>query len=247
MARTQSIQSLARGLSILEQVGRAPQGLSLQAIAEFLGVGPSTAHALAQTLVTAGYLVKTVRPIRYCLGDKVEDLAIMRSRSGFLLAAEAEIAALAEAWPQAALSLSEYGSGEVVMRLYRDSHSNGVIQPWGRIMHAYSTGSAMAYQAFASASERAAYRVTHPFGEQGVQLWNSLDELEQHLELARQQGYVICQFSSDDVLNVVVPVFQRGKLFRAVLGGNLPLVGLADEGQDVFMDQFAAAARRLSV
>jgi IclR family acetate operon transcriptional repressor len=55
-AATGQVQSLTRGLSILETIGRAEGGLSLTDIAQRVGLAPSTAHRLLSTLEKMGYV-----------------------------------------------------------------------------------------------------------------------------------------------------------------------------------------------
>ncbi|HVE50362.1 MAG TPA: IclR family transcriptional regulator C-terminal domain-containing protein [Casimicrobiaceae bacterium] len=53
---TAQVQSLTRGLSILETIARAGSGLSLTDVAQRVGLAPSTAHRLLATLEKMGYV-----------------------------------------------------------------------------------------------------------------------------------------------------------------------------------------------
>lgn len=53
---TKSIQSLDRGLSILEAIAKSDQPVSLGSVTELLGIDRSSACRLAQTLTTRGFL-----------------------------------------------------------------------------------------------------------------------------------------------------------------------------------------------
>jgi len=55
-APTGQVQSLTRGLSILEAIARAEAGLSLTDVAQRVGLPPSTAHRLLSTLEKMGYV-----------------------------------------------------------------------------------------------------------------------------------------------------------------------------------------------
>ena len=56
---TAQVQSLTRGLSILEALARAEAGLSLTDIAQRVGLPPSTTHRLLSTLERMGYVYQS--------------------------------------------------------------------------------------------------------------------------------------------------------------------------------------------
>ena len=55
-AATGQVQSLTRGLSILEAIAKAEAGVSLTDVAQRVGLAPSTAHRLLSTLEKMGYV-----------------------------------------------------------------------------------------------------------------------------------------------------------------------------------------------
>jgi DNA-binding transcriptional ArsR family regulator len=57
-ASTGQVQSLTRGLSILETLSRAEGGLTLTDIGQRAGLAPSTAHRLLATLEKTGYVYR---------------------------------------------------------------------------------------------------------------------------------------------------------------------------------------------
>ncbi len=69
------IQSLARGLQILELLGRSQEGTSITKIAEMLGVDKGSASRLASTLARYGYAEKDENTRRYHLGPQVVNLS----------------------------------------------------------------------------------------------------------------------------------------------------------------------------
>jgi DNA-binding IclR family transcriptional regulator len=72
---TPSIQSLDRGLTILEAVARIPEPVSLGRLTELLGVDRSSAFRLANTLKRRGFLTKPSGGKDYILGPAIWRLA----------------------------------------------------------------------------------------------------------------------------------------------------------------------------
>jgi IclR family transcriptional regulator, KDG regulon repressor len=69
------IQSLARGLKILDMLGQAQDGASITELAERLGVDKGSASRLVATLVNFGYAEKDEQTRRFHLGAQVVPLS----------------------------------------------------------------------------------------------------------------------------------------------------------------------------
>ncbi len=69
------IQSLARGLKILNLLSQAPDGISIQELSNHLGVDKASASRLVATLVSYGFVEKNEGTRRYQLGAQVVSLS----------------------------------------------------------------------------------------------------------------------------------------------------------------------------
>jgi IclR family KDG regulon transcriptional repressor len=69
------IQSLARGLKILDLLGQSQEGISITKLAETLGVDKGSASRLVSTLARYGYAEKDDVSRRYHLGTQVVSLS----------------------------------------------------------------------------------------------------------------------------------------------------------------------------
>ena len=69
------IQSLARGLKILNLLGQSQEGISITELSEFLGVDKGSASRLVSTLINYGYVEKDELTRRYHVGSQVVSLS----------------------------------------------------------------------------------------------------------------------------------------------------------------------------
>ena len=69
--QTPSIQSLDRGLVILETVAKSPDPVSLDRLADLLGIDRSSVYRLANTLKRRGFLVYPSGGKDYILGPSI--------------------------------------------------------------------------------------------------------------------------------------------------------------------------------
>jgi len=96
MKTTQPIQSLDRGLVLLESVANARRPVSLSELTPVLGVDRSSVFRLVNTLVRRGFLVQEADSKRYMLGSSIWRLAsLFRFENVLLQVARPHVDALA--------------------------------------------------------------------------------------------------------------------------------------------------------
>ncbi len=224
MAGSDRVQAVEQGLEILERVAAAPEGLSLAALAEAMGLKPTTIHNLARTLVATGYLAKRTRPTRYTLGPAVGRLARL-SQHRFLDQALVEaVRALADAFADATVTSSQAIGTEVVAVLRISPERPGVLeQPAHQVMSPYHSASALVFQAFWPGETREAYRRRYPFEEYGRGRWGSLSDLEAFLDQVRGAGAVVLEPNGESrLLRVAAPVYSPRQELVACFGVSMP-------------------------
>lgn len=137
------VQSLLRGLDLLRRLAPADEGLTLREAAEAMGLKQPTAYKLLQTLVAAGFVEKTARPVHYTLGAGVLDLANQYAQRALLRRAEVTLTRLfaefREYSANVVLTEAPAGEVEVVLRLNHGvatlpSH-NGPLEGTVRVGH----------------------------------------------------------------------------------------------------------------
>lgn len=213
------VQSLMRGLDVLEFAAAAEQGLTLTEIADRLGVKPPTAFNIGKTLIAKGYLEKTSRPVRYRLGPAALDLAAARERRLCFRQAADVVRALFDELGSATVLLGEPVGGEIRASLRIDPARPEALERFPNWPLApYTTAVALCFQAFWSGPQRAGYRARHPFSEYGMVLWREPEALEAFLRDARGRGFVAVD--SSDPFRVAAPVYGVGQQLIAGLGAS---------------------------
>ena len=174
---TPSIQSLDRGLLILEAVGKSPQPVSLGQLTAMLGIDRSSAFRLANTLKRRGYLANPSAGRDYLLGPSVWRLSRQYDWSKMLvrvaneplkaLAAETnETAHLAVREGNRALFIDHVTSSHVIsisgqtgelVPLYCTSHGKALLSDFEErdLMDLFGAKPLKAYTSHTSASIRA--------------------------------------------------------------------------------------------
>ncbi len=207
------IQSLARGLQILEFLANAPDGLGITELAAELKVDKGTASRLAQTLAQYGYVEKDTETRRYQLGPQVVNLSrIVITRMPLRDTAKPYLKRLvSETGECAHLAVLSRG-----MALYIDQVESPatlrVNAEVGHLAPLYCTALGKALLTFSGCDfpdrldARTARTITDP------------EMLKLHLEQVRRQGYAVDDEEYDmGVRCVAAPVYDfREKLVGAI-------------------------------
>ena len=168
------LQSVMRALDLLELAAQSEDGVTLQAMAQRLGVPAPTAHNLARTLAARGYLERRAHPTRYRLGAAPGELLQAQAQRRLVRRAREALRLLQASFPAVTLTLSEVVGCAVTPVLRMSPERAGVLQQgYGQPFCAYTSASGLLYQAYATEAERRAYRERHPFAEYGAHCWGT--------------------------------------------------------------------------
>ena len=216
------IQSLVRGLEVLEYVADRETVGTAADIAALLDVKSTTAFNLAKTLTHQGYLARSAsRPVRYRLGPAAYELIARRERGDLCRRAEVAVRRLVTAIPEATVLFVRAVGHEIAISLRMDPSRRGVLQrPLNKTVMPYSTATAICYQAFWSMPERDAFQRHHPFEEYGGAMWRDRAHLDAELRASRKRGFVV--MASRKPLVVAVPVYGSDRDLAGTLGLSLP-------------------------
>jgi DNA-binding IclR family transcriptional regulator len=207
------IQSLGRGLKILNILGQSPDGSSITELAEYLQVDKASASRLVSTLSSYGYVERDATTRRVHLGSQVVSLSrSVLARLPLRTAAKPFLHQLMEETSECA-HLAVLANGKV---LYIDQEESpatlrvnaqvGTMNP----LHCTALGKVLLAFGEAAIPETLERYTAHTI--------TSKKNLRRHLEEVRQAGYAIDDEEFDvDVRCIAVPVFDfRGKVVGSI-------------------------------
>lgn len=242
------IQSLQRGLGILEVVAARGSGAPLAEISRELGLHPSTAFHLLRTLVALGYLSQDASTRRYRLDSKVFHLVASVSTEGQLVdVAESFVAELArESRETSHLAVYEHGLAVVICKV----DGSGPLMVSERIgtrrpLHCTAIGKVLlAYlhepEVLAVLSQMRLLRYT-------AKTITDRASLERELARVRDRGYALDDEEfSQGVRCVAAPVFNVSGQLVAALGLSGPTIRVTRERMAELITLVTGSARRLS-
>ena len=147
MANSDLVQSLLRGLDIVELLVAHPEGMHLNDLAAQAGLKKPTAHNLLRTLVSRGFAARDEAG-RYTAGPAIAAAADKVRRGDRAKTLEAALLALAHKLPGHVLTVSALTASAVKCVLRVSPDQPGVVQhPENREFMPYSSVSAIVLQA----------------------------------------------------------------------------------------------------
>ena len=188
MPGSELVQSLLRGLELLQIAAAAPDGLTLSEIAEKANLQKSTAYNLLRTLCAKGFLEKDSSG-RFRAGITLTALATGGSNANLLERAAGALKIMQQQFPQDVLTFTELENGTARVKLRFSPDRPGELQWWNnRHFPPYLSVTALALQA-AHPEQQELVEQKYPFEEYGEALWGSSEVFQQELARIASQGY----------------------------------------------------------
>lgn len=217
MANSNLVQSLLKGLDILNVVGNSDNGLTLGDISEQLDMKKPAAHNLLRTLCARGFLEKNGGG-RYRLGKAFRRLAERDGEMSFQQHISEALKALIGEFPEAIVNYTEL-VGADLMPLQRivPERPNMIQSRSGITYHLYYSPSGFLHFAFCDKAVLEHVERNHPFSN--YQSFRTRGEFDAKVAEAKKLGY---SFMDDkDGLKIAAPVFVDKK-FRGCIGTFFP-------------------------
>ncbi len=219
MANSDLIQSLLRGMRILDLLSSSPNGLRLSEISAALEIKDPTAHNLLRTLLSQSYVTKSGDKL-YRLGPAAKALGDMGPDPAFEEAVKEQMHHLAGQLAGCTITYGTAGAGRVKVRYRIPQTAPTLLQePEDRFLHLYANASGLAFQAFDESRDLLRdLREEAPFFEYGAHLWGKPENLERFLREARARGYASPAFEQSEFFCLAVPVFNSDRDMVGALG-----------------------------
>ena len=201
MANSDLVQSLLRGLDLIELLAARPEGAHLNDLAEAAGLKKPTAHNLLRTLAARGFAARDDAG-RYVVGPALAAAAENAKRSDRVKLAETALLDLAGRFGGHVVTVATLTPTAVSCELRTSPDMPGVVQhPAGRDFMPYSSVSAIVLQA-ANPQEARPLETLYPFEEYGVGIWGDAakfarvraEVLRKHFLLRERGGHVALAF-----------------------------------------------------
>ena len=201
MANSDLVQSLLRGLDLVELLAARPEGTHLNELAEAAGLKKPTAHNLLRTLCARGFAARDDAG-RYVVGPALTAAAESAKRSDRARLAETALLDVAGRFDDHVLTVATLTPTAVKCELRVSPDMPGAVQhPVGRDFMPYSSVSAIVLQA-ANPQEARPLEALYPFEEYGVGIWGDAakfagvraEVLRNHCLMRERNGHVALAF-----------------------------------------------------
>ncbi|MBN2712257.1 MAG: helix-turn-helix domain-containing protein [Planctomycetes bacterium] len=247
MGETKPVQSLLRGIDLLEILSEAPEGMRLNDIADAMGLKTPTVHNLVKTLASRNMIVKR-NGNQYAVGPALLALASRLKHGMQLSSAEKVIRELSAMDCGPVINYSTPLNNRLLVRIRMSPDRPGIIQhPEGQTNSLYGSATGLAFLAFAPDDHVLSMRQASPFHEYGIRLWESLESLKSYIASCRELGYAVTPFAGQELFRVAAPVRDRTGVTVAYLGASVPFGRMSDKKeQSSLIEAFVAAAKELS-
>ena len=209
MPQHKPVKALQKGMALLDHLAANPQGCELAELADVLSCSVPAAFHLVQTMVTADYVRREEKPVRYFLGRTVLRLAQGVREDAFQQSVRAVMEGAYKALPGASIYFCVYQAGHVQVQRQLSQDSGSVIKD--RLHHMlppYTSVGSLVHLAFWSDEERQQYINTYPFETFGSALWGDYATFLKALRQAHKQRVAFLPCRDKAHIRAGVPLYN---------------------------------------
>ena len=247
-SETPSIQSLGRGLSILEAVAESPEPVPLKHLTDLLGIDRSSVFRLASTLRRRQFLANPAGRKDYILGPSVWRLSRKYGRHMLVSFCREHVRRLTELTCETA----HLGVREGIHALFIDHHAptNRVVTVLGQTgelvpLHCSAHGKALI--ADFDATALVALYGDIPLEPRTRRTIVTVDQLAKACARIREHGYAIDDREDTDELRcVAAPIRDRDGVIIASIGISAPTTRFPKSRFAATAQQVSEVAREIS-
>ncbi|BCV22801.1 IclR family transcriptional regulator [Moorella sp. Hama-1] len=213
------VQSLEKGLKVLEALATAGEGVGLSELSRRLGLNKSTVYRLLTTLKAYGYVEQEAATERYTLGLKVLDLSSsLLDRLDVRAVAHPYLKELAAASQEVAHMVIRDNGEAVYVDKVEGNRTIRMYSQIGRRVALHSTAVGKAMLAFLPPEEVAKIIAGKGLPRFTPRTITTMAALEAELARVRESGYAIDDSENEEGIRCVgVPIFDhRGRVVAAL-------------------------------
>lgn len=237
------MQSLARGLRILDVIANADRGITITEIAAILEIDKSSASRLVKTLVNYDYLQPDTASRGYLLGRRMRQISwqllnkmpVREKAKPYLLRLMRETGECSHT------AIYSEGKALVIDDVEAEEAALRVVGRTGRLIPLYCTAVGKAILAFSELP------IPAPLEQITLHTITDRHMLLHHLELVRQQGYAYDDEEHEDgVRCIAAPVQDNAGVTIGSIGISGPKVRISDDRVALIAQTVIRAAQELS-
>lgn len=237
------IQSLARGLKIMDMLANANRSMSITELAEALDIDKSSASRMVKTLVTYDYVQPEQGTRRFVLGRRFNQISWqLMNRLPVREKAKPYLYRLVDETGECShTAIYSDGLALVIDDVEAESSSLRVVGGIGRRipLHCTAVGKGLIASGDYPLPDTLTQRTPHTITDR--------DALCDHLKVIRSQGYALDDEENDiGVRCIAAPVYDYMGTVIATIGISGPTVRIPDERIAPLAAQVIRAARELS-
>jgi IclR family acetate operon transcriptional repressor len=247
VAETPSVQSLDRGLTILEAVARSGEPVRIGQLRELLGINRSSVFRLANTLRRRGFLATPNGRNEYVVGPSIWRLFQNYDWSTLITFCRPHLKHLAAQTGETAhLAVRE---GKMALFIDHETPGNQIIAVSGRtgeLMPLYCTAHGKALLADCTAAELKAILGAEPLEIHSEHTIASIEALAQVCAVNKAQGFAIDdgEFLAE-VRCLAAPIRDKESSIVAAVGISAPVARLSNDRLPEAIRSVKEAAQRI--
>ncbi len=219
------IQSLARGLKILDMIANAENGQTVTQLAELLEIDKSSVSRLLSTLESYGYVQQGRNSRAYSTGKRLHTIGWqLTNRYSLREAAKPYLHRLAETTGECA-HIGVYSAGKALITddIQPETSLLRVVGKSGRLIHLHNTAVGKSLIAFGD------YPIPDELPQVTARTIINREDLIHHLEGIRQVGYSLDDEENEPgVRCIAAPVFDAVGIPLATIGISGPTIRVLD-------------------
>jgi DNA-binding IclR family transcriptional regulator len=245
-AQVATVQSLDRGLAIVQAIANSQQPMSLGQVAELMSVDRSTAFRLLHTLKRRGFLTMPAGRKDYILGSAIWTLYNHYDWSKMLVkVASGQLKELAAQTNETAHIAIREGSQALFMDCAAASHMVAVSSRIGELLPLYCTAHGKALLADASEQELKKMYGNRPLRKLTESTLSTVPELMNDIAGIKKRGYAVDNAEFRDEIRCIAAPIRLNQDIVGSIGISAPVLRVTKKNTLLNVEHVCTVATRI--